>query len=313
MPPHVRSLLVAQSGVVGRHQLVELGCSDKTIERWVRARLLVRIMRGAYVDHTGEPTFPQWCWAAVVAHRPAALSGACALRVAEGAASRRGDTVVSVITPWETRRVPQRAIRVHRRRDFDAVLHPGTGVPRMRYEEAALDVVEGAETELARISQLALAVNSRRTSARRLQDCLAGRARYSARRLVETLLEDLQAGACSVLEHGFVTRVERAHSLPGTRRQVRAIVAGLATYRDALSRHGVCVELDGRLHERFGQREHDFDRDLAAAATGLATVRLSYGQVFGRPCWTATQLAAVHRAHGWTGQPRACGPGCGVA
>jgi hypothetical protein len=131
--------------------------------------------------------------------------------------------------------------------------------------------------------------------------------------LVERLLEDIEAGTCSVLEHGFVHRVERPHGLPRTARQVRAVVAGRATYRDALSSHGVCIEMDGRLHERLGQREHDFDRDLVAAATGTPTVRLSYGQVFGRPCWTASQLAAVHRAHGWSGQPRACGPGCGLA
>lgn len=312
MPPSVLSVLAAQSGVVGRHQLVALGCSDKTVERWVRSRLLVRLMRGAYVDHTGEPTFDQRCWAAVLAHRPAALSFECALRSAEGPSSRRADRGISVITPWETRRVAHGGVEVGRRRDFHAVLHPGSGVPRMRYEEAALDVVEAADEEVERIEQLALAVNSRRTSARRLQMTLARRSRYSSRQLVGSLLEDLETGTCSVLEHGYVTRVERPHGLPTTLRQVRAAVRGRATYRDAVTAHGVCMELDGRLHERFDQREHDFDRDLVTAATGTATVRLSYGQVFGRPCWTASQLAAVHRAHGWSGQLCACGPGCGI-
>src|SRR5688500_5740047 len=99
MPPHVLALLASQCGVVGRHQLAELGVSDNLLQRWVRTRLLVRLLRGAYVDHTGEPTFDQWCWAAVLAHRPAALAGEAALRVAEGSSSRRGQPVVALITP----------------------------------------------------------------------------------------------------------------------------------------------------------------------------------------------------------------------
>jgi hypothetical protein len=143
MPPYVLALLATQSGVVSRQQLSELGCSDNLVQTWVRRRLLVRLVRGAY-EHTGEPTFDQWCWAAVLAHRPAALAGESALRAAEGSFSRRGDPAVSVITPWETRRVAHGGVTVRRRRDFVDVLHPGTGVPRMRYEEAVLDVVRGA-------------------------------------------------------------------------------------------------------------------------------------------------------------------------
>jgi very-short-patch-repair endonuclease len=89
-------------------------------------------------------------------------------------------------------------------------------------------------------------------------------------------------------------------------------VRGRATYRDALTPGGVCIDLDGRLHERFDQRKHDFDRDLVAAATGVATVRLSHGQVFDRPCWTAEQLSRIHRGLGWRGQARSCGPACSI-
>lgn len=312
MPPHVYSLLSAQLGVVARYQLIDLGCSDKLIERWVRTRQLVRLMRGTYVTHTGVPTFDQSCWAAVLTHRPAALSGVCALRSVEGAASRRDEPPITVITPWESRRVAHGDVEVIRRRGFHDLLHPGSGVPRMRYEEAVLDVVESARDEMARISQLAAAVNSRRTSARRLRESLDGRARYTSRQLVAALLGDIESGTWSVLEHGYLQRVERPHRLPFARRQARAVVRGRSTYRDALTQHGVCIELDGLLHERLSQREQDFDRDLVSAATGKATIRLSYGQVFVRPCWTASKLVQVHRAHGWTGQPRSCGRDCDI-
>lgn len=56
--------------------------------------------------------------------------------------------------------------------------------------------------------------------------------------------------------------------------------------------HGVVVELDGRLfHDTTEQRDRDFDRDLVAAVHGKDSVRLTYGQVFQRPCWTPATSA----------------------
>jgi hypothetical protein len=74
---------------------------------------------------------------------------------------------------------------------------------------------------------------------------------------------------------------------------------------------GVDLELDGRLfHASARQRDRDLDRDLDAAVLGHATVRLGWGQVFDRPCVTAGRLAVLLQRGGWTGSPRACGPGC---
>lgn len=311
MPPGLVALLAAQNGVVSRTQLHAHGLGDHDIARLLRRRQLVRLHRGAYLDHTGAPTWQQRCWAAVLALSPAALAGETALRAAEGVESRRG-SAIEVAIPWESRRRTPTGMHVVRTRDFAAALHPGSGLPRIRYEVAVLDVLDRAHDDMERISQLTLAVNSRRTSTVRLQAALARRPRLAGRETVRRLLVDVGSGACSVLEHGYLTRVERPHRLPPTSRQVRAVVRQGVVYRDAVSGLGVCVELDGRLHERAEQRERDFDRDLAAAADGFTTVRLSYGQVFGRQCWTATQLAGVHRRRGWTGQARGCGPDCSV-
>lgn len=86
-------------------------------------------------------------------------------------------------------------------------------------------------------------------------------------------------------------------------------------YRDALyAGHGVAVEMDGRLfHDDARQRDADFDRDLAAAASATSTVRVSWGQVFDRPCWTAAQVARVLRSHGWEGRARPCGAACPIS
>jgi hypothetical protein len=76
----------------------------------------------------------------------------------------------------------------------------------------------------------------------------------------------------------------------------------------------IVVELDGRLfHDSAGARDVDLDRDLVTAVEGKDAVRLGWGQVFDRPCWTARQVALLLRRRGWLGTPLPCHPGCDVA
>src|SRR5690606_35251780 len=119
------------------------------------------------------------------------------------------------------------------------------------------------------------------------------------------VLEDLSVGACSVLERGYLTRVERAHGLPTAQRQVRDSIRG-PVYRDVVySSQQQVVELDGRLfHDSASARRADLDRDLDAATRGLGTVRVGWGQVFGSPCRTARRIGALLALRGWLGQVR---------
>jgi len=124
---------------------------------------------------------------------------------------------------------------------------------------------------------------------------------------------DLDAGTASVLEQRYATTVERAHGLPAARRQVRATTATGVVYRDAEYAGELVVELDGRLvHNTVAQRDADFERDLDAAMDGRTTVRLSWGQVVGRPCHTAAKVAYLLHRRGWSGEPRPCGSSCPV-
>jgi len=160
------------------------------------------------------------------------------------------------------------------------------------------------------VAVLADVVQSRRTTARRLLRALDRRTRMRRRAFLAAVLRDVAAGACSVLEHAFLDRVERRHGLPTARRQVHESARG-ALYRDVLyEQHGLVVELDGRVfHARPGSRDRDLERDLDAALGRLTTVRLGWGQVVARPCATARKLALLLKAHGWTGSARAC-PDC---
>ena len=111
-------------------------------------------------------------------------------------------------------------------------------------------------------------------------------------------LADVAAGTCSVLEHGFLTRVERPHRLPRADRQRPDRASQGVVYRDA-DYGPLLVELDGRLfHDSATARDADLERDLDAAVDGRGSLRLGWGQVFGRPCATAAKLAAIMRSRG---------------
>lgn len=59
------------------------------------------------------------------------------------------------------------------------------------------------------------------------------------------MLADLDQGTTSVLEHGYLNAVERAHGLPRAERQVRVTGQLGVIYRDAEYPSDVVVELDG--------------------------------------------------------------------
>jgi hypothetical protein len=182
--------------------------------------------------------------------------------------------------------------------------------PRIRYEEAALDVAIESPDRMAALDVLASAVQARRTTARRMLEKLEARTRTPHRSWISGVLQDVADGACSVLEHGYLHRVERAHRLPRARRQPQAFSSMGVIYRDT-SYGAFYVELDGRLvHDTVRQRDRDMDRDLDAAVEGQDTIRLGYGQVFARPCLTAMRLAILLSKRGWSGTPQSCGPDC---
>lgn len=212
----------------------------------------------------------------------------------------------------DRRVVAQPGVRIHRTMHFGDRAQLNTSPPRIRYEEAVLDVAQATEDRWQRIELVSRVCRGRWTTARRLHERVAERGRLHDRAWLLALLDDIAEGACSVLEHAYLTQVERAHGLPRAVRQ-RAVDATIGlTYRDAES-HGTVLELDGRLfHDTTAQRDKDMDRDLDAQVAGVRTVRLSYGQVFDRGCQTAVRVAALLRRGGWAGSPQPCGPGCPV-
>ncbi|MFI5622226.1 hypothetical protein ACIA03_02055 [Nocardioides sp. NPDC051685] len=133
------------------------------------------------------------------------------------------------------------------------------------------------------------------------------------RSLLAGLIDDLEAGTHSVLEHGYLAKVERAHGLPvGTRQALRSGPAG-TQFRDVdYVAYHLVVELDGALgHDSWRDQGRDADRALDdLASVGSSTARLRFHQVFDTPCQTASRIARILRRNGWTGAMKACGEEC---
>lgn len=306
-------VLRRQSGITHVRQLTDAGVTDSDIQQMLRRRLLVRVRPGVYADQTGELSIVQRAWVATLVPRRGAIADASALELAERANGDRLRLPIHLAVPSHcTVGADPDYVVVHHVARLEGKVHWSASPPRMRAEFAALRVASQATTEADRIAVLADAVNKRLTTTKALRSALAELPALPHRALLRDLLEDLSSGACSVLEHAYLTRVERAHGLPSAGRQVRRTNGGRTQFRDAeYTEFGVAVELDGRaFHEGISAWDRDHERDLDDLVAGREAIRLGYGQVMDRACATAGKVAAVLRRRGWTGVLTKCSSEC---
>ncbi len=297
-------MLRQQSGVISRRQALDAGLQQHDIRRLLRRNEWARVHDGVYVDHTGPLSWLQRAWAAVLYAAPAALC-------LESALTDEGAVIHVAVSRDRGVLAEPPGVRIYHLAQLQERVLWHVGPPRLRFEEAALDVACQAISEFDAIAVLADACQSRRTTARRLLRALDARLRVRRRRWLRAVIVDIAEGSCSVLEHGYLNRVERAHGLPRAARQKRSTSSVNVSYRDAEYDQRLVVELDGLLfHNTAAARNKDVERDLDAAVDGRSTVRLSYRQIFDRPCRTAAKIAQVMRRHGITVNGHACGPDC---
>ena len=299
-----RELVERQNGVVSRRQLRELHARDHDIVRLLRRRELSRVHEGVYVDHTGALSWTQRAWAALLSAWPAALSH-------ESALPKPPDRPIHIAVALGRKPAALPGVRFHRIADFDARVQWSRSQPRVRIEHASIDVALTKARVDEQFTVFADACQSRQTDARHVLDALATRQRVSGRRVLVDLLEDLETGACSVLERGWLD-LERSHGLPAAARQQPVDDGGRRSYLDSpYLQYGVRVELDGRaFHDNASARDSDAERDLdGQVESDDLTVRLTYGQVFGRGCTTVRKVAALLGRRGWPGPFVRC-PDC---
>lgn len=307
--PAIGALLVDQDGVVARRQLIQAGASGKDVERLIRRRELTVAHRGILVNHSGPLTRRQREWVAVLSAWPAVLADESALPLRTVGGS------ITIAVAHGRKLVLPAGVTMRRTIDLEGRALWQRQPPRMRVDDALISVMikrVRADEIAEAFAALAGVVGARATTADRVLERLDLRERVPHRQVIAAMITDARDGVCSVLERGYLQRVELPHGLPRGARQERSTATGGVTMQDVRYRdYGLVVELDGIIdHGSAAARDQDALRDLAELARAdLVTARATYGVVFNHGCRAAVLVAAVLRSRGWTGRMREC-PRC---
>jgi len=305
-----------QSDTIARRQAAGTGIALYTMRNKVRSGRWQRLHRGVYVALSGDPARETQLWAALLRAGPGAVLSH------QTAAERHGlidepSRLITITVP--AARHPARwavipGVVIHR---SDAILrtrHPGMLPACTRVEDTVLDLIQVARTFDDAYAWICRAIGRRRTTAERIRKALDNRKKMRWRREIVLALGDAENGALSVLEHRYVRRVERPHGLPAAHRQARIRQRTGNRYLDNLyESYGVCVELDGTAAHPEDEQWRDKRRDNANTVSGLVTLRFGFPELGDHRCESASQVAMLLRAHGWTGSPHPCArPSCAL-
>jgi hypothetical protein len=304
--------LELQDGVASRAQLTWGGYTPNDIRRAIRRREMQLVHRGVYVTHTGPPTWRQRAWAAVLYAEPAAL---CGTSVLEPSRTEDAAGPIHVAIDHRRRLDPPADIVVHRVVDLARQMFAGARPPRLKLEDNALLQARDATSEMEVIGLLTDTIGRRGVTTNAVRAALKRHPRLPRRSFIGDLLTDVDSGTCSVLEHAYLTRVERAHGLPTGSRQSERLTPNGRELRDVeYEAYGLVVELDGRLnHESWRAQGRDADRDLDDLALGgRLTARVRWPQVFDTQCRTAARVSQLLHQRGWQEAPRSCGDECSL-
>ena len=290
-------ILEEQAGLISRRQVLTCGAEDSFIERQLRRREWSRVYRGVFVNHTGELSWLQRAWAAVLYYGPAALTNESALDVQGVRTTAQRDDRVHVAVGQERRVREVDGVRLHHVSNLARLVQPNRSPARVQLEHALLGVASCSDRDSDAVAVLADACQCRRTTPARLVTALQGRRNLPRRAFLLDVLNDVAEGVYSVLEHRYLTRVERPHGLPAAKRQRHVKGGRSAAYRDVeYLGLATVMELDGRLgHEETLGRWDDMDRDIDSVKDGVTIMRAGWQQVES-PCRLAFAVGKVHVA-----------------
>ncbi|WP_143448086.1 type IV toxin-antitoxin system AbiEi family antitoxin domain-containing protein [Kineosporia sp. R_H_3] len=314
VPPALLRVAQDQAGVVSRRQALDAGLSARQVDWRVRSGRWARLHPGIYVTHTGPPAAPGRVWAALLLAGPRAVAGGRTALALWGVLDA-APGAVTVCVPHDMTPAPAPGAAFARRRSLATARHPTVQPPRLRVEEAVLDVADAATRVTDVVDVVVRAVQRRLTTAPRLREALARRPRHRWRRLLGLVLEDVVVGVRSALEREYLRRVERAHGLPPGRYNPQESVVERRRerkrYRDVRYEvWALVVELDGDEAHAEEDRHDEHRRDNAVTRSGGASLRYGWRDVAAEPCLVAEEVAASLRARGWGGRPVPCSPAC---
>jgi hypothetical protein len=311
IPREISTLAQRQAGAISRQQLLDAGLNPQLIIRRLRRGRWQPLYRGVYATFSGLPPRETWLWAATLsAGEGAVLSHQTAAEL-HGLLDSSADAIY--VTVPSTRRISTRGLIIRTSGRVEQARQPNRAPPRTSVEETVLDLAQLAPGFDEACGFITKACAKRLTTEEKLRAALALRKKMRWRAELDDVLAAAGSGIHSVLEYRYLRDVERAHGLPRSRHQVRAVIDGKVVYRDAYyEEFGVAVELDGRLAHPDEERWRDNHRDTQAGAQGVQTCRYDWRDVYARACQTALLQAQILRRRGWRGTPKPCSAGCPV-
>jgi predicted transcriptional regulator of viral defense system len=261
-----------QSGTVSRRQLLDAGLSAQLIKRRLERGRWQQLHWGVYATFSGPPPRRAWLWAAVLRAGPGAVLSHLTAAELHGLLDTPAEAIF--VTVPSTRRVSAPGLVIRTSERIAEATQPGRQPPRTSVEETVLDLAELAWTFDDACGWLTQACARRMTTAAKLEQAQHLRKKMRWRHKLEDVLVAAADGIHSALEYRYLRDVERAHGLPRSRHQLRAVIDGKTVYRDAYyEKYKLATELDGRLAHPDHERGRDNHRDNQAGAHGILTTR----------------------------------------
>lgn len=309
-PSELGWLAEQQAGVLTRAQARIRGLSRSAVHRRVAKGSWRRVHPGVYTTWPGPPSVLTKVWAALLYAGEGAMASHATAAWLDGFAAE--PAVIDITIPGGRRVRPRPGVRIHRSAAAERRRHPSKLPPRTRLEDTVIDLAELAahiDDVMAIVSRVC---RQRLTTADRIAATAASRTKIRRRHELAAILSDVADGTQAVLEHRYLTRVERAHGLPAGTRQLVVRRGARTEYKDVgYDQYGLIVELDGPVgHSDDVDRLRDMRRDNADLLAGWIVLRFGFSDVTRRPCAVAEQVCLALTQRGWNGSPRRCGPSC---
>ncbi|MDR0283917.1 MAG: type IV toxin-antitoxin system AbiEi family antitoxin domain-containing protein [Propionibacteriaceae bacterium] len=293
----VQRYATTQGGVITASGADGLGVSRDVRHRLIEEGTWRRLTPGVFA--VSPDSWLQRAWAGVLIGGPEAVLGGEAALALSGLAP-------------EPQRVPvfigrRAGCPDDRRWRFVRATRTGSGLPpRTGLPEAIIDV-GGQWRPDDLLTLIGSAVSGRQTTPEDLRAELGRRTRQRQRGLISALINEVEGGTTTVLEHHYRRDVELPHGLPPPLRQAKPI--GTHRVDNYYEKFRLIIEVDGRATHVGLAAAVDMRRDNDHMAHGISTLRFTWTHVVREPCQTARTVAAALTRAGWTGRPRLC-PRC---
>ena len=297
--PGLLQLAEAQSYVVRRSQLAELGVTRHHVRRQLGAQRWILLESQVVMLHTGTPTRVQWRWSAVLqCGTSAVLGGLSALEQdgLRGWARQR----VHVLVPVGIRpRVPAEVVLHTTLALEEHEIDRRSGCPATVTARSAIDAARWARGPREAAGVIIAAVQQGLATPDELAGTLARFDKVKQQLAIEQAISDAAGGHDSVAEADVARLVARA-GLPAPRTQGLVMTSAGARRVDLVvdlpDGQVLVLEVDGVHHSDPDVRANDAAKDAAVIAAGHQVLRIPALAIRTRQETIVRQLTAIRRS-----------------